>query len=174
MPIWLAPWKKHARCNSHPRKRVREIHQLDPPSKPPQLSPCRVFVRPGESIRRHPEGSTVGRCLTCREAERTVSGAGGRSRRHSLGRPVTKVHVTMGVRQGSVEGLLCFILLYALSINAIVSSTGVVPSRAPVVMDDETIFDSVSHTDPEVQASDTFSKRADILHKSGIFTSPPS
>ena len=37
--------------------------------------------------------------------------------RNSLGRPVTKVHVTMGVRQGSVEGPLCFILLYALSIT---------------------------------------------------------
>ena len=33
--------------------------------------------------------------------------------RNSLGRPVTKVHVTMGVRQGSVEGPLCFVLLYA-------------------------------------------------------------
>ena len=37
--------------------------------------------------------------------------------RNSLGRPVTKVHVTMGVRQGSVEGPLCFILLCALSIT---------------------------------------------------------
>ena len=36
---------------------------------------------------------------------------------NSLGRPVTKVHVTMGVRLGSVEGPLCFILLYALSIT---------------------------------------------------------
>ena len=37
--------------------------------------------------------------------------------RNSLGRPVTKGHVTLGVRQGSVEGPLCFILLYALSIT---------------------------------------------------------
>ena len=37
--------------------------------------------------------------------------------RNSLGKPVTKAHVTMGVRQGSVEGPLCFILLYALSIT---------------------------------------------------------
>ena len=37
--------------------------------------------------------------------------------RTSLGRPVTKVHVTMGVPQGSVEGPLCVILLYALSIT---------------------------------------------------------
>ena len=36
---------------------------------------------------------------------------------NSLGRLVTKVHVTMGIRQGSVEGPLCFILLYALSIT---------------------------------------------------------
>ena len=35
----------------------------------------------------------------------------------SFGRLVTKVHVTMGVRQGSVVGPLCFILLYALSIT---------------------------------------------------------
>ena len=37
--------------------------------------------------------------------------------RNSSGRLVTKVHVTRGVRQGSVEGPLCFILLYALSIT---------------------------------------------------------
>ena len=37
--------------------------------------------------------------------------------RNSLGRPVTNVHVTLGVRQGSVEAPLCFILLYALSIT---------------------------------------------------------
>ena len=86
MPIWLASLKKHARCNSHPRKLVREIHQLEPPSKPPQLSPCRVFVRLGERIRHHPEGSIAGGGLGCREAERTVSGAGGRSRRHVLHR----------------------------------------------------------------------------------------
>ena len=61
-----------------------KIHQLEPSSKPPQLSPCRVFVRPGESIRHHPEGSTVGSGLRCREVERTVSGAGARSRRHVL------------------------------------------------------------------------------------------
>ena len=50
MPIWLAPWKKHARCNSHPGKRVREIPQLQPPSKSLRLSPRRVLVRLGESI----------------------------------------------------------------------------------------------------------------------------
>ena len=37
--------------------------------------------------------------------------------RNRNGRPVTKVHVTRGVRQGSVEGPLCFILLYGLSIT---------------------------------------------------------
>ena len=37
--------------------------------------------------------------------------------RNSLGRPVTKVHATMGARQGSVEGPLFFILLNALSIT---------------------------------------------------------
>ena len=42
------------------------------------------FVRPGESIRHHSEGWTVGSGLRCREVERTVSGAGGRSRRHVL------------------------------------------------------------------------------------------
>ena len=42
MPIWLAPWRS-TRCSSLPGKRVREIHQLEPPSKPPQLSPRRVL-----------------------------------------------------------------------------------------------------------------------------------
>ena len=37
--------------------------------------------------------------------------------RNSLGRLVTKVHVTMEVRQGRVESPLCFILLHALSIT---------------------------------------------------------
>ena len=37
-------------AKSHSRKRVREIHQLEPPSKPPQLSLRRVLVRFGESI----------------------------------------------------------------------------------------------------------------------------
>ena len=37
--------------------------------------------------------------------------------RNSLGRLVTKVPVTMGVRQGSVEGPLCFILLFAFNIT---------------------------------------------------------
>ena len=46
----LAPWKEHARCNSHPGKRVPEVHQLEPPSKSPQLSPRRFLVRLGESI----------------------------------------------------------------------------------------------------------------------------
>ena len=117
MPIWVAPWKMHARCNSHPRKRVREIHQLEPPSKPPQLSPCRVFVRPGESIRLWSAVSDAAKL----KGLTVVLEAGHAGTcyiiRNSLGRPVTKHHVTMGVRQGSVEGPLCFILLCALSIT---------------------------------------------------------
>ena len=37
--------------------------------------------------------------------------------RKSVGRPITKVHVTLGERQGRVEGPLWFILLYALRIT---------------------------------------------------------
>ena len=44
MPVWLAPRKEHARCNIHPGKRVREIHQLESPSMSPQLSPRRFLV----------------------------------------------------------------------------------------------------------------------------------
>ena len=39
MPVLLTHRKEHARGSSHPEKRVREIHQLETPSKPPQLSP---------------------------------------------------------------------------------------------------------------------------------------
>ena len=44
MPVWLPPRKEHARCSGHPGKRVREIHQLESPSKSPQLSPRRFLV----------------------------------------------------------------------------------------------------------------------------------
>ena len=44
MPVWLAQRKEHARCSIHPGKRVREIHQLESPSKSPQLSPRRFLV----------------------------------------------------------------------------------------------------------------------------------
>ena len=44
MPVWLARRKEHARCSSHPEKRVRKIHQLESPSKSPQLSARRFLV----------------------------------------------------------------------------------------------------------------------------------
>ena len=62
----------------------------------------------------------MGSGLRCRKVERAVSGSHAGTCyiiRTSLGMFVTKVHVPMGVRQGSVEGPLCFILQYALSIT---------------------------------------------------------
>ena len=44
MPVWLTPRKEHARCSSHPGKRVRKIRQLESPSKSPQLSSRRFLV----------------------------------------------------------------------------------------------------------------------------------
>ena len=116
MPNWLAPWKKHERCNSHPRKLVREIHQLEPPSKPPQLSLCRFWFDlekafdtiPGDGLWAAVSDAAKLKGLS------VVLEAGHAGTcyiiRNSLRRLVTKVHVTMGVRQGSVEGPLCFIL----------------------------------------------------------------
>ena len=84
MPVWLTPWQEHAGRSGHPGKRVRKIPQLEPPSKPPQLSPRRVLVRLGESIWHHSEGSLVDSGLRSRKVERAVSGPGGRPRRHVL------------------------------------------------------------------------------------------
>ena len=44
MPVCLTLQKEHARCSSYPGKRVRKIHQLESPSKSPQLSFRRFLV----------------------------------------------------------------------------------------------------------------------------------
>ena len=80
---------------SHPGNRVRKIHHLEPPSNPPQLSPCRVFCHRSDTAKL--KGLSV--VLEARHASTCCIF------RNSLGRPVTKVHVTMGVR--SVVSSVC-------------------------------------------------------------------
>ena len=122
MPVWLTPQKEHARGTSHPGKRVRKIHQFESPGKSPQL-PSRRFLdleNAFDTIPRDRLWARVSDAAKLTELSAVLE-AGHEGTcyiiRNSLGRPVTRVHVTLGVRQGSVEGPLCFILLYALSIT---------------------------------------------------------
>ena len=67
------------------RKRVREIHQIEPPRKPPQLSPSHRFLFDLEkAFDTIPRGRLWAAVSDAAEAERTVSGAEGRLRRHVL------------------------------------------------------------------------------------------
>ena len=107
MPFWPALWKKHARCNSQNHQASRRSSLLagflfDLERAFDTISRDRLWTAVSDAAKL--KGLSVvleaGHAGTC-----------------YITRPVTKVHVTMGVRQGSVKCLLCFILLYALSIT---------------------------------------------------------
>ena len=119
-PILLAPWKMHARCNSHPAKTCSR----DSPTRTTkqvaaavssQVS-CSDWEKAFDTIPRDRLWAAVSDAAKLKGLS-VVLEAGHAGRCYIISKQPQKAHVTMGVRQESVDGPLCCILLYALSIT---------------------------------------------------------